>query len=309
MGPNTFSCRVPIPYNPVLERQLSDTIQLCYRDTFLFDGSKPNSSVAAITTTKPGQYHDWRGPIIAYANAGPGVNQATCKDFDMGDFRRLTDYFLWYNYKPPPATQQSNDAKIKGVKINCIGDQKMFNKPGFEAVELVSTDLIFSKHDTSEITKRIGLPIFTRRCPPHSKWANDLDNEIFERKSPFNNQYATFLHLCCDPKVEPDLRAGSLGWGWASMQWQNRVGSVIVVCQDKKPLLPLHVEALCKYCFDEIRPLLAHSIGEYEPEEPMGKDAVLAMTCRPTSIIHWHKLLEEKHEAGEDTDVPSPYDM
>jgi hypothetical protein len=75
----------------------------------------------------------------------------------------------------------------------------MFNKPHFEVVEIPSTDPIFSKHDISDIAKRIGLPIFTGRCLPDPKWANDQDNKIFEHQSPFNNQDATFLHLCCDP--------------------------------------------------------------------------------------------------------------
>lgn len=51
-----------------------------------------------------------------------------------------------------------------------------------------------------------------------------------------------------------------MGWGWASQQWQNNVGSTIVVRQDGKPLLPRHVEALCNYCRYEIRPLLAHFV-------------------------------------------------
>ena len=79
--------------------------------------------------------------------------------------------------------------------------------------------------------------------------------------------------------------------------------------QDKKPLSPLHVEELCKYCRYEIRPLLAHSMGEYAPEEPMSKEAVLAMICRPTFVIYWYKLLDEKHEAGDYTSAPYPYDV
>lgn len=309
LGPDSFPRPATIQYNPILKRQLSDTIYVSFRDTFLVDGSNPNNSVAAITATKPGQYHDWRGPIISYGKVGLGIDQTTCKDLDMNDFRHITDYFLSYGYKPAPPTQRSTEVKIKGVKINCLGDQKMLNKPHFEAVEIPSTDPIFSKHDTSDIAKRIGLPIFTRRCPPNSKWASDEDNEMFQRMSPFNNQDATFLHLCCDPKASFDLRTGTMGWGWAAQQWQNSVGSVIVVRQDKKPLLPLHAEALCKYCRYEIRPLLAHTMGEYAPEEPMGKDTVLAMICRPTFVIYWYKLLDEKHKEGEDTSAPYPYEM
>lgn len=310
LGADTFPRSSPIQYNPVLKRSLDDTIHVYYRDTFLVDGSKPNKSIAAITTTKSGVCHDWRGPILACGKNGLGVDQASCRDLDMNDFRHITDYFLSYNSDPVPelANQLSIGEKIQGVRINCLGDQKMLDKPHFEAVEVPLTDPIFSKHDTSDIAQRIDLPIFTRRCPPDPKWANDEDNKLFERGSPFNNQDATFLHLCCDPKADFNLKMGTLGWGWASQQWQNSVGSAIVVRQDKKPILPLHVEALCKYCRYEARPLLAHSMGEYAPEKPMEKDAVLAMICRPIFVIHWYKLLEEKNKEGVDTDVPYPYD-
>jgi hypothetical protein len=309
LGPNAFPKDAPIQYNSVLKRKLLDTIYFCHRDTFLIDGSKANNSIAGITTTKPGQCHDWRGPIIAYGMVGTGIDPTSCRDIDMNDFRHIADYILSYNYKPTPVSHQSISPKVKGVRINCNGDRKMFNKPCFEAVELSSTDLIFSDRDTSDIAERIGLPIFTQRCPPNPGWANELENKIFENGSPFNNQEATFLHLCCDPKAEFDLHTGIMGWGWASQRWQNSVGSIIVVRQDKKPLSPLHVEALSKYCRYEIRPLLAHCIGEYHPEEPMSKDAVLAMICRPTFFIYWSKLLDEKHIEGESTSVPSPYEL
>ncbi|PMD28826.1 hypothetical protein L207DRAFT_642847 [Hyaloscypha variabilis F] len=77
---------------------------------------------------------------------------------------------------------------------------------------------------------------------------------------------------------------------------------------DKRPLSPLHVEALCKYCGYEIRPILAQSVGEYAGEEPMGKNEVLAMICRPTFVIFWYKLLDEKEKEGEDMNAPYPYD-
>ncbi|OJD37929.1 ectomycorrhiza-upregulated zf-mynd domain-containing protein [Diplodia corticola] len=227
----------------------------------------------------------------------------------MNDFRHITDFFLSYGHEPAPATQKSTDAKVKGVTINCLGDQKMCNKPPFEAVEITPTDPIFSKHDTSDIAARIGLPIFTRRCSPNPKWAGDEDNKIFGHESPFNNQDATYLHLCCDPKAEMDLHTGTLGWGFAPTQWQNSVGSAIVVRQDKKPLSPLHVEALCRYCRYEIGPLQMHSAGNYGPEEVIGKDVVLAFICRATFKICWDKLLDEKDRNGEYPSDPYPYDV
>lgn len=145
---------------------MSDTVYICHSDTFFIDGSKPNNSIAGITATKPGGYHDWRGSIIAYGKVELGIHQITCKDLDMKDFQHITDYFVSYVYTPIPATQQSIDTVVKGVKTNCLGDMKMSNKIHFEAIDISSTDSTFSNYDTSDIAKHIGLLIFTRRCPP-----------------------------------------------------------------------------------------------------------------------------------------------
>ncbi|KAI0098009.1 hypothetical protein GGR51DRAFT_539450, partial [Nemania sp. FL0031] len=219
----------------------------------------------------------------------------------MNDFRHVIDHLASYNSDRVPSVPFlfPGELKVKGVKINCAGDQKMFNKPPFEEIELSTTHNIFEEHDTSDIADRIGLPIFTRRCHPHPNWAND--------RTMYNNQYATYLHLCCDPKAEFDLSRGILGWGWVSTDWMNIVGSTIVVRQDKKPLSPFHVEALCRYCFHDVGGYMAHSHGVYEPDEPMSKDLVLSIICRPTFSVCWSKIVDEKNEKGETVDVPSPY--
>ncbi len=115
--------------------------------------------------------------------------------------------------------------------------------------------------------------------------------------------------LRSNSQFDPDK--GELGWGWAPRRWQNSVGSVLVVRQDKKALSPLHVEALCNYCRYEVGPVIAHSVGDYYPEEPISKDGVLAMICRPTFVIYWFKLLDEKdiEEDGEGADEASPYEV
>ena len=299
MGSETCVRTTPVLHNPVLGRTLTDAINICYGDAFLIDGSRPNQSIAAITTIKPGQYRDWRGPVLTYGGEGLSYDPHNCRDIDMNDFRHIADYLTNSGHKPEV---------IKGVRINCRGDQNILNKPHFETVEVPETDPVFlgNHHGVSDIASRIGLPIFTRRYQPDSRWKNSRGDA---GGSFMNNADATFLHLSCDPNDGLDQSARTLGWGWAPMEWQPPSGSVLVVRQDRKPLHPLHAEALCKYCRYEIRPLLAHSIGEYAPDEPLEKDAVLRMICRPTFSILWYKLLEEKHRNGEDADADFPYNV
>lgn len=203
----------------------------------------------------------------------------------------------------------SNKKVVKGIRINCLGDRTVFGKPLYESVDVPSTDPIFNQpwNDTSDIADRIGLPILTRRCPVSLRWTRANGQHDFGGKSPYNNQDATFLHLCCDPKA--DSHPSGPGWSWAGWPWQSSVGSVIVVRRDQKPLAPFHVEALCTYCRHEVRPLMAHAMGEYAPDEPLSRDLVLKMICRPTFSICWYKLWEKKHEEGEDVSAPFPYDV
>ncbi|KAI0469470.1 hypothetical protein F4859DRAFT_505436 [Xylaria cf. heliscus] len=303
--------KYPIQYNLVLGRRLSNTVYVSYRDAFLFDGSAPNDSIKSITGTVPGYHHDWRGPVIGYGKAGPELDPYEYRDVDMEDFRHIADHFITYATDLTSSTRsmfQESLTKIKGVKINCLGDRKMFHRPQFEEIELSPRDSIFTEHDTSDVATRIGLPIFTKRCFPHPNWVN-VDCDYFGNHSPYNNQDATFLHLCCDPKAEFSFIQGIWGWGWVPKQWQGLVGSVIVVRQDKKPLSPWHMEGLCRYCRYHVRALLGHSIGEYSPEEPMSRNQVLSMICRPTFYICWSNMVLEKTRNGEVCDVPSPYDV
>jgi hypothetical protein len=98
LGPDASINDLPIGRNTVLGRDLSDKIYVRHRDAFLIDGSRRNKSIAAITATKSGQCHDWRGPIIAYGMKGLSIDPIHCRDLDMNDFRHVVDYFLSYGH-------------------------------------------------------------------------------------------------------------------------------------------------------------------------------------------------------------------
>ena len=164
----------------------------------------------------------------------------------MTDFRHITDYVWWYCAGFVSHNKPATKHTITGVKVNCLGEQKMLRKPPFEAVELPATDPVFSHHCTSDIAGRIGIPVFIG-CRCTSRELNSGQYDSVFGGSALHNQAATFLHLCCDPEAGFDPKSGSMSWGWAPQQWRNGAGNIIIVRQDKKPLLPLHAEALCDY--------------------------------------------------------------
>ena len=89
------------------------------------------------------------------------------------------------------------------------------------------------------------------------------------------------------------------------MEWQSWVGSVIVVRQDKKPLLPEHVETLCDFCQSYLQPLFEEAL-----EGSLDKKSVLDQITQDGFQKYWEQYSQReiKEIRGEDwTMLPSPY--
>ncbi|EOD51178.1 putative zinc finger mynd-type protein [Neofusicoccum parvum UCRNP2] len=315
-----------IQRNEVLDRIITGRIRFQYRDSFLSDGSKLNRAIVALSNESARVRYDWRGPIMAFGMGGHGLDQRICRDLNPVDFRHLVDYFRTYTidsddeedsdeteneYGEPKTSRLSK--KVMGVKINCEGDQKVFGAPPFEEVEVPLLHPIFHNHDTSDIAALLELPILTAKYPPNKAWVEASPEDLrtrFECYYPFVNQAATFLHLTATKAAKDDPKST---WGWAPMRWQSKVGSVLVVRQDRKPLLPLHAEALSKYCQFHASRLFAHSMGEFEPEKPMTRDEVHATIKRPMFVVYYEKFRDDKQEKeldkGTILPIETPYDM
>ncbi|KAF2427809.1 hypothetical protein EJ08DRAFT_332571 [Tothia fuscella] len=191
------------------------------------------------------------------------------------------------NYYTAIITMAAEEQPVKGVRINCLGDQQKNGKPKFEAVDIPITHSIFTKHSKSDIGARVGLPIFIEKVSAIPLYSSGTE---------IMNQSATFLNLCLDPHAQ--FGGGVLGFGWAPWKWQNDVGSVVIVRQDKKPLSPFHVEALAKYAQNEVAELL--QIGG---EEETPKEEILGAISKLTFSIAYmnlrRKMQEEARSAEE----------
>lgn len=125
-----------------------------------------------------------------------------------------------------------------------------FEKPAFESVDVPPAHPIFRGSGLSpQIAEKIDMPLFTREVVQSAQQLKDDDyNDA--------NQTATFLHLqikdCSGSDAGDDL-------GWAPMYWQNGVGTVLVVCQDKQPLTLQDVEVLCHWCRFKLAPLFGEA--------------------------------------------------
>ncbi|KAJ8680481.1 hypothetical protein QAD02_016268 [Eretmocerus hayati] len=195
-----------ISYNHVLHRKLSNSIHVSFCNSPRHDESVANKSIANMSASG-GNIHFWQGPVTSYGSNGTvriGIaEEITYRDLDMVDFRHIVDYLTESRDHRIPHTIRPNTV---GVRINCVGDRNICDRPYLELIEVPPTDSIFAEPNTdSDIASCIDLPILTRRYPPHPSWNNDRRN--------YDNVLATFLNLSCyDPKLGTDrLHNGELG--------------------------------------------------------------------------------------------------
>ncbi|KAF2135811.1 uncharacterized protein K452DRAFT_238657 [Aplosporella prunicola CBS 121167] len=187
---------------------------------------------------------------------------------------------------------------IKGVKVNCDGDVRLLGTTTYEAVDVPPTHPIFYDHDEPSIAKHIGLSVLTRKCEPNPIWAKGSSMGFYD------NQPVTFLHMDCD------LNTMSVpGWGWAPNKWQNKVGSVLIVRKDCKPLLPLHAAALCNYCQTYLQPRFEKAVEATGPNMMATRTNFLARITRENFELCWKETLENKDVYGSNMDAPNPYDV
>ena len=77
------------------ERKLIDTLLINFRDDFLADGSKPNTTVHKLTNGL--HQHNWKGPILVTKKEGKELlTDYDYKDIEIDDFENVVDFFLGY---------------------------------------------------------------------------------------------------------------------------------------------------------------------------------------------------------------------
>ncbi len=129
--------------------------------------------------------------------------------------------------------QSSQPAQtVKGVRISCSGDIRVLGADKFIPVELSVSDPVFLA-DKSTSSDMLGVPLRVRKLPPHPAWKDSGECGIYE------NQEVTLLFRAMDPKQGD--------FGFAPFAWDLRVGSVLVVRDDRTDITPQQVEALCYY--------------------------------------------------------------
>ncbi|KAK0100015.1 hypothetical protein ONS95_013168 [Cadophora gregata] len=133
--------------------------------------------------------------------------------------------------------EKEKKRKFKGVLIRCEGDIGI-NKKESGRWERYTEVAISKEHpiwnsDPTPASKIMGLPLLVHKQPHNPAWSQNDHTR-------FDNQPAIFLNLTVDPKIE-DM------WGFAPPEWQNEVGSTLLVRKDQKNLSREQAWALVEF--------------------------------------------------------------
>ena len=294
---NPFPEDIPISQSKLRSFNLGRTILVSGRETFLIDGSETNQSVVQLT--RGAMCHDWRGSFVALRQQGRSTDPTFYEDMTLADFRHVVDYFLSYGDEVVQGLQNLSihtASKIHGVKVTCIGDQNVFGVEPYVPVEVPRDHQVFTMNKPTDISRLLEFPVLIRKYPPDRAWKDDREMQPY----PYQNQAATFLHLNADPK--------SKHWGWAPIpEWQNDVGSVIVVRQDGKDLTTHQADALCHFCRIKMQPLFEDSLGGGDVDRT--REEVMGFMTKKRFAAFFEEYRKEKvKEDPSWATAKSPYD-
>lgn len=136
-----------------------DTLNIWYLDDFETDRLPVNASLHgspdAVCADGLGEYF-WKGPIVVHLKAGNEFDAKKMKDITLTAYRDAVDYLAYYrdtigsmidqgerNDKLGQRVMTRRTGKVKGVRINCIGDQARNSAREFVQVDVPRAHPLF----------------------------------------------------------------------------------------------------------------------------------------------------------------------
>src|ERR1700737_2052950 len=167
---------------------------------------------------------------------------------------------------------------IKGCIIRPNGDVREAHLTRIADKYVLPTDLIFSEKPTLN-SVLIEFPVLVVRLNP----IEIVPGDAYHKNTP-----ATCLNV------------GNMGL--VSVDWQRKVGAVLVVRMDRKPSYSMHLEALWKFHWTVLS-----AVGSFAGWEATGQKR----SPKAAFEAFWHEYQKKQIEAGREDweELVSPYDV
>ncbi|KAI4119539.1 MAG: hypothetical protein LQ338_007255 [Usnochroma carphineum] len=264
-------------HNYLRDRDFGGILKIYSRDDYVRSGSMVNKSISLVTKGK--NPYCWKGPLVV--SKTPTLSQDLHDDITMTDFRNMIDFFMTYGLnRQAEAMNHPLKHKAKGVKVNCYGDIKRFNKK-YVAVDVPKDHPVYLAKP-SPIFALVGMAVKAQRYPFNKIWEDMPHSGVF----PWSNGTAALLQMKADPRNPNTM-------GLAPLNWQSRIGNILVVREDKGDITPAEVEMLCDFCRYKMLPLIEESLQS--DKEWISKEDGLMAQLTPAGF---RRYIDEEHNSN-----------
>jgi hypothetical protein len=263
-------------------RQNPDTLNIWYIDDFLVNNLETNQSLHGSFPTLIGDTWDemiWKGPMVAVLKVGNDPDPRQIRDITLTAYRDAIDFLGYYREGIGSIIDgigmQSHFAsmllakrvgKVKGVRINCLGDQG-----GDPARQILQVD-VPKTH-----------PLFNLESDDPLNIPGYLEMEWVVKS--YGGKYASITrddreeHLADNPLVRLLLlqvqEEMNEEWGEVSQRRLSHArGSVLIVDRAVVDLDPTMVRAMCQMIEEVVVPRIAATSNRGERERKAVLDAI-----------------------------------
>lgn len=221
-----------ISHNPLLQRHIQDHHILlsmpeaknlcpcCNTDV------KTNSSLTDVDDELTSFF---RGTILAFGMHCEMDFERKPLNLDLRplDFRYAVDHLRrLYSDVEDPNRSLLEGKGVRAVRLNCLGDTRFLDRPGFESIVGSKLDLTKDSEIPVPVADKIGLPLLVHKMPPAVLWRDP------RRPCRVKNFQAGILN---PPNQSADT------------------GSLLITRKDGKPLHPVHIHALITYTTERLK--------------------------------------------------------
>lgn len=202
-------------------------LRLLWEDTCWTTDSMLSLSINHVTRNTA--RYSWRNVILC---TGMSDDKDGRRSVGIEDVRHVVDFFRSYGGGPMGQSMPSMPEGVQAVKIACEGEQQELGIEKYAAIEVPRNSTIFRDGQISQISKNAGQAMLLLPRVPF------VSRDDYLMTSP--NPEATFMMR--------DVSLEAPSFGLAPMSWQNHVGSVVVVRQNRGALQPIDVKAMVYFC-------------------------------------------------------------
>lgn len=248
-----------IQRSPRLDRRaLTGSLEVLFREDCMLDATKrPNKSIDRVLGTGSYRPQEWRGPVLVMRKNGFDLAPKVYEDIMLADYRHLVDYFEIHGYASQYAkAEKPKRDRVRGVKINCVGEQVRSKVEVFAPVEVPSQSYErygYTVGHIIPISKVINFPLRAWKCPLKER---PVDPNTYNTE----NVTATIINISSDPK--------SNDYGWSPHHWQSDVGNVLLLRDDGEDLDLALAETFCRWIEWNLWPRFEDALGLFSQAPP-----------------------------------------